>query len=95
MDMKIRKVMVLGSGLMETGISQTSTQYGYSVILYNLYNSELEVSISNIGDYVTKLIQKGKLSEPKEQILQRIKTTTKVEEGNDADLVIESVVENL
>lgn len=93
--MKIKKIMVLGSGFMGTGIAQTAAQYGYSVVLYGRSSSKLELSMSNIDGFVEKLVQKGKLSEPKAKILERIKTSTEIGEGSDADLVIESIVENL
>ena len=67
--MKIKKIMVLGSGFMGTGIAQTAAQYGYSVVLYGRSSSKLELSMSNIDGFVEKLVQKGKLSEPKAEII--------------------------
>jgi 3-hydroxybutyryl-CoA dehydrogenase len=93
--MEIKEVMVLGSGVMGTGIAQTAGQYGYSVILYGRSSAKLEVSLKNISDFVAKLIQRGKLNESRETILGRIRTTTKIDEGGKVDLVIESVAEDL
>jgi 3-hydroxybutyryl-CoA dehydrogenase len=93
--MDIKTVMVLGSGFMGGGIAQTSAMYGYSVVFYGRSSSKLDLSIKGMTDSLSKFKQKGRLSESVEAVLGRIHPTTELNKGADADLVIESVAEDL
>lgn len=93
--MSIQKIMVLGSGLMGSGIAQVCAQAGIQVVLNDVSQEALDRAFSNIAWSVGKFVEKGKLSEDKEKIMSRIVTTSSYEDGADADLAIEVVFENL
>jgi len=93
--MSIQKIMVLGSGLMGSGIAQVCAQAGIQVVLNDVSQDALDRAFKNIAWSVGKFVEKGKLSEEKEKIMSRIITTSSYEDGADADLAIEVVFENI
>ena len=94
--MIIKKVGIIGAGAMGTGIAQITAQYGYEVLIYDLKDEIIEKSIGRIEKVLSKLVVKEKIYEKqKEEILERITTTTDLEDMKDVDLVIEAVVENM
>lgn len=93
--MSIEKVLVVGSGLMGSGIAQVCAQAGIRVFLHDVSNDALTKAIKNIDWSVGKLVEKGKLSEDKDSIMARIRLITDFKEGQVADLAIEAVYERL
>lgn len=93
----IKKVAVIGAGIMGTGIAQVCAQAGYEVGLRDIEDEFVERSISTMKSSLGKLVQKGKISQgDADAIISRIKGTTDLKEAaGDADLVIEAVVENM
>ncbi len=94
--MDIKNVGVLGAGLMGRGIAQVSAMAGYDVVMYDPFEAALGGAMKVIEKNLDKSIEKGKLTQDaKEQIVKRIKTTTKLEEVATSQLVIEAVPEDL
>lgn len=94
--MAIRKVMVVGSGLMGSGISQVTAAAGYEVVMRDVVAEALDKGMKSIEWSLEKFAEKGKLTEAEaKETLSRIKPTTDLLEGSDADLVIEAVFEDL
>lgn len=93
--MNIQKVMVVGSGLMGSGIAQVCAQAGIQVMLYDVAKDALVNAIKSIDWSVGKFVQKGKLTEAKDSIMARISLITELKEGLESDLVIEAVYEKL
>ncbi|MEW6266269.1 MAG: 3-hydroxyacyl-CoA dehydrogenase family protein [Thermodesulfobacteriota bacterium] len=93
--MEIKEVMVVGAGIMGSGIAQTLAQYGYPAILWGISEAELRLSLDNIDGSLERFARKGRLTSSKERILGRIRTTVNIAEGREADFVIETVVEDL
>ncbi|WP_299982779.1 3-hydroxyacyl-CoA dehydrogenase family protein [Desulfobacula sp.] len=93
--MDIQKVMVVGSGLMGSGIAQVCAQAGIQVVLNDVSREALDKATKNIAWSVGKFVEKGNVLEDKETIMSRIITTSSYEDGADADLVIEAVFENI
>ena len=93
--MNIQKVMVVGSGLMGSGISQVCAQAGIEVILSDVSPAALEKARKTMAWSVGKLAEKGKISENCETVMQRITTTGDYTLGKDADLAIEAIFENM
>lgn len=91
--MEIKKIGVVGAGTMGSGIAQVSATSGFETILHDLNNDILSRALSTMGKSLDKLIEKGKVQESKDSILSRIKTTTKLEDFSDCDLVVEAVFE--
>jgi 3-hydroxybutyryl-CoA dehydrogenase len=93
--MEVKKVIVVGSGLMGRGIAQVCAQAGIQVFLNDASEDALNKAIKNIEWSVGKFIEKGKLTEEKKTILGRITPIKDLEKGKDVDLAIEAVFEQL
>lgn len=94
--MEIKKVGVLGCGQMGSGIVQVFAQAGYDVIAVDTIESMLGNALKGVDKRLAGRVEKGKLSQAeKDTILARIKTSTKIEDLRDCDLVEEAVPEDL
>jgi len=94
--MEIKKVGVVGCGTMGSGITQVCAQSGYQVIVSEINNELLNKGLASINNFLTKSIEKGKLSQQdKDSALARIKGTTNTKDFSDCDLMIEVVIENM
>jgi 3-hydroxybutyryl-CoA dehydrogenase len=92
----VKRVAVLGAGLMGAGIAQVFAQGGFGVVLRDLQMVLVNDGIKTIENNLNKMINKGLLTlEEKEVILNRIQGSTDLAELQDVDLVVESVVENI
>jgi 3-hydroxybutyryl-CoA dehydrogenase len=92
--MEIKKIFVVGSGLMGGGIAQVCAQAGYSVTMMDIDEEMIKKGMKNINWSVSKMVEKGKVEGSVEEIVGRITTTTQLEEAKDADFVFEAVFEN-
>jgi 3-hydroxybutyryl-CoA dehydrogenase len=93
---EIRKVGVLGCGLMGGGIAQVCAQAGYDTVVRELSDELVEHGLSGIAKRLARQVEKGTLTEPdRSAILARLHGTTRLEELADCDLIIEAVVEEL
>jgi 3-hydroxybutyryl-CoA dehydrogenase len=93
--MEIKKIFVVGAGLMGSGIAQVSAQAGYAVIMRDVGEEPIKKGMDSIRWSVKKFAEKGAVKESPETIIGRITTTTDLKAGKDADLVIEAVFERL
>ncbi|NMC68922.1 MAG: 3-hydroxyacyl-CoA dehydrogenase family protein [Myxococcales bacterium] len=95
--MDVRKIAVLGAGAMGSGIAQVAACSGFAVELMDLEREMLERSLAKVRHDFERGVCSGKLSErAAAEALSRISTTTSIAEAcRQADLVIESVPENL
>ncbi len=95
--MEIKKVGVVGmTGVMGPGIAQVCAQSGYQVLGSSRNEERLNKALTSINSALTKLVDKGKLSQQeKEAATGRIKGTTKMKDFSDCDLVIEAVAESI
>ncbi len=94
--MAIETIAVIGAGTMGHGIAQVAAQAGYSVLLEDMNDDLVARGLARIEDNLRKGIERGKLTdEAMRAALSRIRTSTKLEETADADLIIEAVIEQL
>ena len=94
--MVVKKIGVIGAGQMGHGIAQVAAQAGFEVILRDIKDEFVQKGISRIDKFLSKSIEKGKLTEDeKKKIMGRIKGTTQLEDLKDVDLVIEAIFENV
>jgi 3-hydroxybutyryl-CoA dehydrogenase len=94
--MENQKAMVIGAGQMGAGIAQVLASASYNVVLYDLDTQALQKGISKIETSLKKAVQKEKIKECEmNETLARIQDTTSLSNGDDADIVIEAIVENL
>ncbi|RLI29948.1 3-hydroxybutyryl-CoA dehydrogenase [Candidatus Bathyarchaeota archaeon] len=93
--MEVRKIAVLGAGLMGHGICQVAAQAGYQVRLRDIKQEFLDKGMSMIQRSLSKFQSKGVLTEQQvQETLSRIHPTLDLKEAvADVDLVIEAVPE--
>lgn len=92
--MEIRKVMIVGMGVMGSGIAQVCAQSGFETYLYDISNEACKKGLKTIDKTLEKRVEKGKLSgEGKQSIMGRLKAVERFEDVKDTDLVIEAVFE--
>jgi 3-hydroxybutyryl-CoA dehydrogenase len=92
--MDIKKIFIVGSGLMGSGIAQVCAQRGLEVVLYDIDGEALKRALKSIEWSVGKFIEKGELKEEKGIIMGRIKTASDFSEAGTCGLLIEAVFEN-
>jgi len=94
--MEIKRVGVVGCGLMGSGITEVCARAGYSVVVSDINQELLDKGMKAIRSSLDAGVKKGKLTEQdREATLGRLKGTLKMEDYRDCDLVIEVVIENL
>ncbi len=93
--MEIKKICVLGAGLMGNGIAQVSAQAGYEVTLRDIEQRFIDGGMNNIKKNLSRDVEKGKISQEQATvILGRIKPTLDLKEAaTGADVVVEVVIE--
>ncbi|AFV76321.1 3-hydroxyacyl-CoA dehydrogenase [Thermus oshimai JL-2] len=93
--MEIRTVGVVGAGQMGSGIAQVAAQAGYGVVLVDVSESVLERALSTIRRSLGKFLEKGRITqEDHEATLGRIRTSLRLEDLAEADLIVEAIVED-
>src|SRR6201982_3824447 len=91
----IKKVGVLGCGLMGSGIAQTAAQAGYETVVREVEQKFLDKGIGGIEKSLGKFVEKGKLkAEDRDACMGRLKGTTTLDDLTDCDIVIEAIIEN-
>jgi 3-hydroxybutyryl-CoA dehydrogenase len=94
--MEIKKLGVLGFGQMGSGIGQVFAQSGYEIIAVDSIREMIDKGLKGIEKRLAGRVEKGKLSQDeKDAILGRIKTSLKMEDLADCDLIEEAIPEDL
>lgn len=94
--MSVKKVGVVGCGLMGSGIAQVSAQAGIETWVREVDAPILEKGLGRIRKFLEDGVAKGKMTtSDKDGVLGRIHGTTKLEDLAPCDLVVEAVTENL
>ncbi|KAL1916079.1 uncharacterized protein VTP21DRAFT_6083 [Calcarisporiella thermophila] len=98
----VQNLTVYGSGLMGSGIAQTAAQHKINVTLVDLAQPQLDKALKSITSSLQRIARKLHPDQQQQQdnfvqdTLTRIQTSTDTEKSaQDADLVVEAVVENL
>jgi len=94
--MQIKKVGVVGCGLMGRGIAEVSARAGYGVVVSEINGELLDKGMGAVRGSLAKAVEKGKLTQSDmDSTLARIKGTTDMVDFKDCDLVVEAAIENL
>ena len=98
--MQIKKVGVLGCGLMGSGIAQTCATAGFDVTVLEVEQKYLDKGFSGIEKSLAKFAERppekgGITAQQKEAIRARLKGTTNRADLADCDIVIEAIIENV
>ena len=92
---KIKRVGVLGCGLMGSGIAQVSAQAGFDTVVVEVGQKFLDKGLAGIDKSLGKFVEKGKLSaEDKKASLSRLHGSVSLNDLANCDIVIEAITEN-
>ncbi|XP_046969789.1 probable 3-hydroxyacyl-CoA dehydrogenase B0272.3 isoform X1 [Vanessa cardui] len=97
----IKTVTVVGGGLMGSGIAQVAAQAGQNVTIIDLKPELLEKAQKSIQNNLNRVARKAYKDDPAKieafvkEASDRIKVSTKVEDGVNVDLIVEAIVERL
>ncbi|HEX2231925.1 MAG TPA: 3-hydroxyacyl-CoA dehydrogenase family protein [Thermoleophilaceae bacterium] len=94
--MEIKRVGVLGCGLMGHGIAQVSAQAGYDVVVREIDQGALDKGLGKVEKQLAKAVEKGKLEQgDADSVRGRIQGTLDYGELADCDLIVEAITEDL
>ncbi len=94
--MEIKKVGVLGCGLMGSGIAQTAATAGFDVVVREVSDELCERGFKGIEKSLAKFAEKGTITaEQQTGIRGRMSGTTNFADLADCDIIIEAIIENL
>ena len=94
--MTIKRVGIIGSGTMGSGIAEVAAKAGFEVVLRSRSQAGCDGMQAGLEKSLGRQVDKGKLSEAdRDSALALVRTTTELEELAECDLVLESVVEDL
>jgi 3-hydroxybutyryl-CoA dehydrogenase len=94
--MSIKRVGIVGSGTMGSGIAEVACKNGYEVVLRSRSQEGADGMVKGLERSLGKQVDKGKLADSdRDAALARVRGVTDLEELAECDLVIESVVEDL
>jgi 3-hydroxybutyryl-CoA dehydrogenase len=98
--MNIKKVGVLGCGLMGSGIAQVAATAGFDVTVLEREQKFLDKGFAGIEKSLTRLVERGPekgglTAEQKSAAQARLKGTTNMADLADCDVVIEAIIENV
>ena len=92
----IKKVLVVGAGIMGAGIAQVCAGAGYLVNLHDSVDGVAAKALAKIGESLAKRVEQGKMAQAdKDALVAKIRPVSSIAEASDADLVIEAVVEEV
>jgi 3-hydroxybutyryl-CoA dehydrogenase len=93
--MDIKKVGVLGCGLMGSGIAQVAATAGFDVTVLEVEQKFLDKGFAGIEKSLAKFAEKSTLKEPPQAVRARLKGTTSKQDLADCDIVVEAIIENV
>jgi len=98
--MQIKKVGVLGCGLMGSGIAQVAATAGFDVTVLEQEQKFLDKGFAGIDKSLSRLVDRGPekgglTAEQKSQAQSRLKGTLNMQDLADCDIVIEAIIENV
>lgn len=93
--MTVKKLYVVGSGAMGSGIAQTAASHGIEVIMNDIKQEFVDKGYAKIKKSLEKAVTKGRMTEEeKDAALANLSTSISYEDAKDADMVIEAATEN-
>jgi len=94
--MAVEKIAVIGCGQMGLGITESAASHGVQVIAVKLTPGDLGVARGRIQKGLDRRVERGKLSaEARDAIMANIRFTSDLAEISEAEIVIESCLEEL
>jgi 3-hydroxybutyryl-CoA dehydrogenase len=93
---EVKRVGVVGSGIMGAGVAEVAAKAGFEVVVRSRAQGSADALVAGLEKSLGKQVEKGRLDDAERQaILARLSVTTDLGALADCDLVVESVVEDL
>lgn len=94
--MTVKRMGVVGSGIMGSGIAEVAAKAGIEVVLRSRSQTTADAMVAGLEKSLTKQVERGKLDEAeRDAVLGRVRAVTDLGELAECDLVLESIVEDL
>ncbi len=94
--MDIKNIGVVGAGQMGSGIAELTLSAGFRTLMSDISLEALEKGGQRIAADLDRRVQKGKMgAEDRKNVLERLSTTTRLEDFKDCDFVIEAAAEQV
>src|SRR5881409_2709928 len=88
--MTVKRVGIVGSGIMGSGIAECAAKNGHEVVLRSRRQETADAMVAGLEKSIAKQVEKGRLPDE-----ERVAATSDLGELANCDLVIESIVEDL
>jgi 3-hydroxybutyryl-CoA dehydrogenase len=94
--MSFRRVGIVGSGIMASGVAEVCAQAGAAVVVRSRSSASADALVDALSRSLERAVAKGtRTREEADALRARVTTTTRLDDLADCDLVIESVVEEM
>ena len=94
--MAVKRVGIVGSGIMGSGIAEVAAKSGYEVVLRSRAQQSADAMVASLEKSLAKQVERGKLeAADRDATLGRVRAVTDLGELADCDLVLESILEDL
>ncbi len=94
--MSVKRVGIVGSGIMAAGIAECAARNGFEVVVRSRQQATADSMIAGLEKSLAKQVERGKLGDPdRTAALSRVSATSDLGELANCDLVVESIVEDL
>src|SRR5438132_6276193 len=94
--MTVKRLGIVGSGIMGAGIAEVAAKAGYEVVLRSRAQSTADAMVAGLEKSLAKQVDRGKLeAAERDTVLARVRAVTDLRELAECDLVLESIVEDL
>jgi 3-hydroxybutyryl-CoA dehydrogenase len=94
--MTVKRVGIVGSGIMGSGIAEVAAKAGFEVVLRSRAQGTADAMVAGLEKSLAKQVERGKLDADEcTAVLGRVRAVADLGELSDCDLVIESIVEDL
>ena len=92
----VKRVGVVGSGIMGSGVAEVAAKAGFEVVLRSRTQSSADAMLAGLERSLAKQVERGKVTDDERAAaLERVTAVTDLGELTDCDLVLESIVEDL
>ena len=94
--MEIRRIGIVGAGQMGSGIAEVAIVSGFNITMRDVNEEAVQRGKSRIVSGLERQVKKQKITaDEKEGVLTRLSTTTRLEDLNDCDFLIEAATEHV
>ncbi|MDQ1433459.1 MAG: 3-hydroxybutyryl-CoA dehydrogenase [Actinomycetota bacterium] len=94
--MTVKRVGIVGSGIMGSGIAEVAAKAGIEVVLRSRAQASADAMVAGLEKSLAKQVDRGKLdAAERDAVLGRVRAVADLSELSECDLVIESIVEDL